>query len=51
MGGEFVEFVGWVERSEPHQNPKETLKEEYDDSPWTREELESVAWETSERAG
>ena len=28
------------------------LKEaEYDDSPWTREELEAVAWERGERAG
>jgi hypothetical protein len=23
----------------------ERLKEEYDDSPWTREELEALAWE------
>ncbi len=23
----------------------ERLKEEYDDSPWTREELQSLAWE------
>jgi hypothetical protein len=23
----------------------------YDDSPWTREELESLAWEAGERAG
>lgn len=23
----------------------------YDDSPWTREELQAVAWETSRRAG
>lgn len=23
----------------------------YDDSPWTREELQAVAWETSEKAG
>ncbi len=29
----------------------ERLKEEYDDSPWTREELEALAWETSERVG
>jgi alpha-D-ribose 1-methylphosphonate 5-phosphate C-P lyase len=30
----------------------ERLKEdEYDDSPWTREELEALAWETAERAG
>ena len=25
--------------------------EEYDDSPWTREELESVAWHTAEQTG
>ena len=25
----------------------EGLKEEYDDSPWTREELEALAWEAS----
>ena len=24
----------------------ERLKEEYDDSPWTREELQALAWET-----
>jgi hypothetical protein len=30
----------------------ERLKEgEYDDSPWTREELQALAWETVERAG
>lgn len=29
----------------------ERLKDEYDDSPWTREELEALAWETAERAG
>lgn len=23
----------------------------YDDSPWTRDELQAVAWETGERAG
>ena len=28
----------------------ERLKEErYDDSPWTREELEALAWEVAER--
>jgi hypothetical protein len=27
------------------------LEEEYDDSPWTREELEALAWETGERLG
>jgi hypothetical protein len=30
----------------------ERLKEhEYDDSPWTKEELQSLAWEASRRAG
>jgi hypothetical protein len=30
----------------------ERLKEdEYDDSPWTREELQILAWEASERTG
>jgi PHD/YefM family antitoxin component YafN of YafNO toxin-antitoxin module len=30
----------------------ERLKEdEYDDSPWTREELQALAWEAGERAG
>jgi hypothetical protein len=30
----------------------ERLKEEeYDDSPWTREELEALAWEAGKRAG
>jgi alpha-D-ribose 1-methylphosphonate 5-phosphate C-P lyase len=30
----------------------ERLKEdEYDDSPWTREELEAQAWEVAERTG
>ena len=24
---------------------------EYDDSPWTREELEALAWETGKHAG
>jgi hypothetical protein len=27
------------------------MAEEYDDSPWTREELEAAAWEAGERAG
>jgi hypothetical protein len=26
-------------------------REQYDDSPWTREELEELAWEASERSG
>jgi hypothetical protein len=30
----------------------ERLKEqEYDDSPWTREELQALAWEASEHTG
>jgi hypothetical protein len=30
----------------------ERLKEEdYDDTPWTREELQALAWEAGERAG
>ena len=30
----------------------ERLKEaEYDDSPWTRDELQGLAWEAGERAG
>src|SRR6266481_3069176 len=30
----------------------ERLKEdEYDDSPWTREELQALAWEAAERTG
>lgn len=29
----------------------ERLTEEYDDSPWTREELEALAWETTKRTG
>jgi hypothetical protein len=30
----------------------ERLKEqEYDDSPWTREELQALAWETGEQTG
>jgi hypothetical protein len=27
----------------------ERLKEEYDDSPWTREEFEALAWEASKQ--
>ena len=26
-------------------------QEEYDDSPWTREELQALAWEAGERTG
>jgi PHD/YefM family antitoxin component YafN of YafNO toxin-antitoxin module len=29
----------------------ERLKEEYDDSPWTRDELQALAWEAAERTG
>ena len=29
----------------------ERLKEEYDDSPWTREELQALAWEAGKHAG
>jgi PHD/YefM family antitoxin component YafN of YafNO toxin-antitoxin module len=29
----------------------ERLKEEYDDSPWTREELQALAWEAAEQTG
>ena len=29
----------------------ERLKEDYDDSPWTREELEALAWKRYEREG
>jgi hypothetical protein len=29
----------------------ERLAEGYDDSPWTREELEALAWEAGERTG
>jgi hypothetical protein len=29
----------------------ERLKEEYDDSPWTREELQALAWEAGKQVG
>jgi hypothetical protein len=29
----------------------ERLKEEYDDNPWTREELQSLAWEAGKQVG
>jgi hypothetical protein len=29
----------------------ERLKEEYDDSPWTREELETLAWAAGKQLG
>jgi alpha-D-ribose 1-methylphosphonate 5-phosphate C-P lyase len=30
---------------------KRLKDEEYDDSPWTREEIQAVAWETGKEAG
>ncbi len=30
---------------------KRLMEEEYDDSPWTREELETLAWEAGKNAG
>jgi hypothetical protein len=30
---------------------KKLTEEVYDDSPWTREELQSIAWQTAERSG
>ncbi len=30
---------------------KRLKEEEYDDSPWTREELQALAWEVAERTG
>ena len=35
-------------RVEEYERLKE---EEYDDSPWTREELQAQAWEVAERTG
>ncbi len=35
-------------RTEEYERLKQ---DEYDDSPWTRSELEAVAWETAERSG
>jgi PHD/YefM family antitoxin component YafN of YafNO toxin-antitoxin module len=35
-------------RVEEYERLKE---EEYDDSPWTREELEALSWEIAERTG
>lgn len=29
----------------------ERLKDDYDDSPWTREELQALAWKTGKAAG
>jgi len=29
----------------------ERLREDYDDSPWTREELQALAWEAGKAAG
>jgi hypothetical protein len=31
--------------------PMTELTQEYDDSPWTREELEALAWEMGKHAG
>jgi hypothetical protein len=30
---------------------KRLKEDEYDDSPWTREELQALAWEAGKRAG
>lgn len=30
---------------------KRLKEDEYDDSPWTREELQALAWETGKQAG
>jgi hypothetical protein len=35
-------------RTDEYQRLKE---EEYDDSPWTREELQTLAWEAGKQAG
>ena len=35
-------------RSDEYQRLKE---DEYDDSPWTRDELQALAWEAGRRAG
>jgi alpha-D-ribose 1-methylphosphonate 5-phosphate C-P lyase len=35
-------------RADEYQRLKD---DEYDDSPWTREEVEALAWEAGERAG
>ncbi len=35
----------------PVDEYKRLKDDEYDDSPWTREELESLAWETHKEAG
>ena len=35
----------------PAEEYERLKSEDYDDSPWTREELEALAWETSERSG
>jgi hypothetical protein len=37
--------VAVIELTEQQLQALERLKEEYDDSPWTREELEALAWE------
>ena len=35
-------------RAHEYKRPKE---DEYDDSPWTREELQALAWEVGKHAG
>jgi hypothetical protein len=35
----------------PLQEYERLREEEYDDSPWTREELQALAWEVAERNG
>ena len=39
-------------RAAMNNSPSEQMQEEaYDDSPWTREELEVLVWDIAERAG
>lgn len=35
----------------PAEEYERLTKDDYDDSPWTRQELQAAAWETAERAG
>ena len=35
----------------PADEYKRLKDEEYDDSPWTREEMQTLAWEAGKRAG
>ena len=39
--------MSWFETDEY----KRLKDDEYDDSPWTREELQALAWEAGKRAG